>query len=63
VNQVKEANTALLRLEFGDITFKPGESVENFSLRQNTVTSQLRVLGDKITDKEVALAACCPRKT
>jgi hypothetical protein len=53
VDRVKEADTKLLRQEFDDITFKPSESVENFLLCLNTIASQLRVLGDEITDKEV----------
>jgi hypothetical protein len=50
---VKEANAERLRRDFADIDFKPGESVEDFSLRLNAMTSQLRVLGDDISDKEV----------
>ncbi len=42
-DRVKEANAERLRREFGDITFKAGETVEDFSLRLNTVASQLRV--------------------
>jgi hypothetical protein len=52
-NRVKEANAERLRWEFGNITFKPGETVEEFSLRLTTVVSQLWVLGDDITDKDV----------
>ncbi len=52
-DRVKEANAERLRREFGDITFKAGETVEDFSLRLNTVASQLRVLGDDISDKEL----------
>jgi hypothetical protein len=52
-DRVKEANAERLRREFGDISFKPGESVEDFSLRLNSVASELRVLGDDISDKEV----------
>jgi hypothetical protein len=42
-DRVKKANAERLRREFGDITFKTGETVEDFSLRLNTVASQLRV--------------------
>jgi hypothetical protein len=52
-DRVKEANAERLWREFGDITFKAGETVEDFSLRLNTVASQLRVLGDDISDKEL----------
>jgi uncharacterized membrane protein YgcG len=53
VDRVKEANAERFQWEFDEISFKSGESVEDFSLRLNTVASQLRVLGDNITDKEV----------
>jgi hypothetical protein len=42
-----------LRREFVDLSFKPEESVEDFSLDLNTVASQLQVLGDEMADKEV----------
>jgi hypothetical protein len=41
VDRVKEANAERLRREFGDISFKPGESIEDFSLRLNSVASEL----------------------
>jgi hypothetical protein len=46
-------NAERLHREFGDISFKPDKSVEDFSLRLNSVASELRVLGDDISDKEV----------
>jgi hypothetical protein len=52
-NRVKEANAKRLQREFSDLVFKPGESVEDFSLRLTTVVSQLWVLDDSITDKDV----------
>ncbi|KAG8095916.1 hypothetical protein GUJ93_ZPchr0013g34734 [Zizania palustris] len=52
-DRVKEANVERLRRDFNDIVFKAGETVEDFSLRLNTVASQLRVLGDDISEKEV----------
>jgi hypothetical protein len=52
-DRVKEVNAERLHREFGDISFKLGESVEDFSLRLNSVASELRVLGDDISDKEV----------
>jgi hypothetical protein len=39
--------------EFGELTFKPGETVEDFSIRINTIGGDLRVLGDIVSDKEV----------
>jgi hypothetical protein len=52
-DRIKEANAEQLRREFGDLIFKPGETVEDFSLRLTTVASQLWVLGDDVSDKEV----------
>jgi hypothetical protein len=50
---VKEANVKRLRREFDEITFNSAESVEDFLLHLNTVASQLCVLGEEVTDKEV----------
>jgi hypothetical protein len=52
-DQVKEANPEQLQCEFGDITFKASETVEDFTLYLNNVASQLRILSDDISDKEV----------
>jgi hypothetical protein len=41
-NRVREANADWLWREFSDLAFKPGEIVEDFSLRLTTVASQLR---------------------
>lgn len=51
--RVKEANADRLRKEFADLVFKPGESVEDFAARANTLANQLRVVGDDIAEKEV----------
>jgi hypothetical protein len=40
-DRVKEANAERLRWEFGNVMFKSGETVEEFSLRLTTVVSQL----------------------
>jgi hypothetical protein len=40
-DRVREANAERLRREFNDIEFKVGETVEDFSLRLNTIASQL----------------------
>jgi hypothetical protein len=42
-----------LRREFADLSFKSGESVEDFSLWLNTVASQLWALDDEVSDKDV----------
>jgi hypothetical protein len=52
MDRVKDSNAEQLRWEFSDLAFKPGETVEDFSLWA-TVASQLRVLGEDISDKEV----------
>jgi hypothetical protein len=49
-DRVKDAN---VEREFADIKFKPGEIVEDFLMCLNTVASQLQVLDDDISDKEV----------
>jgi hypothetical protein len=53
VDHVKEVNAERLHREFDDISFKLDESIEDFSLRLNSVASELRVLDDDISDKEV----------
>jgi hypothetical protein len=40
-DRVKEANAERLWREFGDLTFKPSESVKDFSLWLTTMASQL----------------------
>jgi hypothetical protein len=52
-NRIKEANAERLRWEFSDITFKTGEFVEDFLLGLSGVASELRVLVDDVSDKEV----------
>jgi hypothetical protein len=52
-DHVKEANAERPRQEFTEIRFKPGEGVEDFSIRIMALANELRVLGDEITDKEV----------
>lgn len=53
VDRVKEANAEKLRQDFNEISFKPGESVEDFTMRINTLANELRVLGDDLPEKEV----------
>jgi hypothetical protein len=52
-DRVKEANVERLRREFSEIPFNSGKSVEEFLLRLNTMASQLYVLGEEVTHKEV----------
>ncbi|WVZ51078.1 hypothetical protein U9M48_002258 [Paspalum notatum var. saurae] len=53
VKWVHESNAQKLRRDFNNITFKDGESVDDFSLRISNLASNLRLLGDDIQDKEV----------
>jgi hypothetical protein len=53
IDRVKEANAEQLRREFGDIVFKLGETMEDFTLRINNLANELRFLDDDINDKEV----------
>ena len=48
-----EASAQQLRRDFGNITFKEGESVDEFSIRITTLANNLRSLGDNIIDAEV----------
>jgi hypothetical protein len=45
--------TRRLQQDFMEIKFKPGESVEDFSLHITALANEQRVLGNEITDKEV----------
>lgn len=53
VQCVREANAQQLRREFGDILFKDGETVDDFSMRIGVLANNLRTLGDNITEAEV----------
>lgn len=53
VRRVREANAEQLRKEFSEITFKPGESVDDFSLRITGLASNISTLGGKIEEAEV----------
>ena len=48
-----EASAQQLRRDFGNITFKEGESVDEFGIRITNLANNLRSLGDNITDAEV----------
>jgi hypothetical protein len=50
-DRVKEANMEHMCHNLADIKFKPGESVEDFSI--NSIANEMRALGEEITDKEV----------
>jgi hypothetical protein len=49
-DRVKEANAERLWREFGELTFKSGETVDDLSIRINTIVGDLHVLGDVVSD-------------
>jgi len=51
--RARDASAQQLRREFGTLTFKEGETVTEFGLRIMTLATNLRALGDNITDAEV----------
>lgn len=51
--RAKEANAQQLRRELAAIAFQPGELVDDFSLRLDTLANKLRVMGDDIEEYEV----------
>jgi hypothetical protein len=53
IDRVREANAERLCREFSEIEFKAGETMEDFSLWLNTVASQLRALGNVVSNKEM----------
>ncbi|WVZ80043.1 LOW QUALITY PROTEIN: hypothetical protein U9M48_027558 [Paspalum notatum var. saurae] len=53
VQRVREANAQQLLKDIGDITFKDGESVDDFSVRIVGLANQIRTLGATVPDAEV----------
>jgi hypothetical protein len=51
--RARDASAQQLRREFGAISFKEGETVTEFGLHVTTLATNLRSLGDNITDAEV----------
>jgi hypothetical protein len=52
-DRMRDASAQQLRREFGALVFKEGETVSEFGIRISTLATNLRVLGDNITDAEV----------
>jgi hypothetical protein len=50
---VKEANAQRLLHEFENISFKSGETVDDFALRINSLAADLRVSGEATEDTRV----------
>ncbi|KAH7851042.1 hypothetical protein Vadar_006503 [Vaccinium darrowii] len=53
VDRVRESNAQTLRREFNNITFKNGESIDDFYMRITGLVNNLRLLGDTIDELEV----------
>ena len=51
--RTREASVQQLRRDFSNITFKEGESIDEFDIRITNLANNLRSLGDNITDVEV----------
>ncbi|XP_066354321.1 uncharacterized protein [Miscanthus floridulus] len=51
--RVREATAQQLRRDFGNITFKERESVNEFGIRITNLANNLHSLGDNITDVEI----------
>jgi len=52
-DRARDASAQQLRREFGALIFKEGETVSEFGIRISTLATNLRTLGDNITDAEV----------
>ena len=52
-DRVKEANAQRLLQEFENISFKEGETVDDFALRINGLAADLRTSGEAIEDSRV----------
>ena len=53
VDRVRKAKAQTLRQEFDTITFKEGESVDDFACRITKITDQLSVLGEVYEEEEI----------
>ena len=51
--RARDASAQQLRREFGNLSFKEGESVNEFGIRITALATNLRSLGDNITDAKV----------
>ncbi|WVZ93228.1 hypothetical protein U9M48_039226 [Paspalum notatum var. saurae] len=53
VERVREASARQLLKEFGEITFRDGELVDDFALRITGLANNIRTLGGKVDDTDV----------
>jgi hypothetical protein len=51
--RVRDASAQQLRRDFGNLSFKEGETVNDFGVRITTLATNLRTLGDNISEPEV----------
>jgi hypothetical protein len=51
--RARDASAQQLRRDFANLTFKEGESVTDFGVRITALATNLRTLGDNITDTEI----------
>jgi hypothetical protein len=53
VDRVRKAKAKTLRREFDGITFKEGESIDDFTSRITRITDQLTILGEEHEEEEI----------
>ena len=53
VHRVREATAQRLRMEFEQIAFRDGESLDAFGMRITSLVNQLRTLGDNVEEVRV----------
>jgi hypothetical protein len=53
IQRVREANAKQLRRDFGDIRFREGETIDNFSLRITGLANSINVLGGSVSEAEI----------
>ena len=58
-DRAKRARIQQLRRELNDIKFKPGESVEEYTLRLQSLATQLATYGKKVDDEDLVTKLLC----
>uniref|UniRef100_A0ACD5X227 Uncharacterized protein n=1 Tax=Avena sativa TaxID=4498 RepID=A0ACD5X227_AVESA len=53
--RVRESRAQTLRLNYEEIKFRPGESIDDFAMRLQALANELEVLGDPLDEKKVVL--------
>jgi hypothetical protein len=57
--RVRESRAQTLRLNYEEIKFCPGESIDDFAMRLQALANELEVLGDPLDEKKVVLKLLC----